>query len=156
MPARSWGRGIREVTGAVPSDRGNPAFVLPRWVRDPVAADFACPERLAFEATAGGGLTGWLKPFSRFQYALDLFYGADQWPGDLAKPPRWPGHWMPGKVYDPSAYEPLQDGPPEVLRRAVEAHQAEEDERLRQTVRANMPCHAEETLREMGVPPARD
>jgi hypothetical protein len=119
----------------VPSDRGNAAPVLPRWISDPGASDFASPERLAFEATSGergDGLLGYMKPFGRFIHALELLYGADQWTPRLAVLPWWPGDWRPGRRYDPSAYEVPPDGPPAWLRAAVEAYQAENDERTGQ------------------------
>ena len=158
MPARSWGRGIREVTGAVPSDRGSAAPALPRWIRDPVAADFASPERLAFEAVSGesgDGLAGCMRPFSRFQHALDLFYGQDQWSSALARPPRWPGSWMPGRRYDPAAYERLPGALPSWLAEAVEAWQLEQDAATRSIVAANVPLeHQAAMLKRTGCPPA--
>lgn len=117
-----------------------PGGNLPRWIASPAAEDFASPERLAFEAssgTQGDGLAGCMRPFYRLMYALDLHYGKDRWPAELAKYPRWPGRWMPGKPYDESAYRPQPDGPPEMLRQAVEAWQAERDEATRATVTAN-------------------
>jgi hypothetical protein len=113
----------------VPSSRSKGAPVLPRWIADPAASDFAGPERLAIE---GAGGLGWLKPFSRFLYALDLAYGTDRWPSNLSQPPRWPADWAPCRGrYDPATYEVLTDGPPEWLRGAVDAQQAEIDKLMR-------------------------
>jgi hypothetical protein len=158
MRGRWWARGIREVTGAVPSSRGRAAPALPRWVRDPVVSDFADAARCLFEATSGergDGLGSTGHALSRFMHALDLLYGPDQWALQLAKPPRWPGTWMPGTRYDPTSYEVLPDGPPEWLRAAVEAHQAEEDEQRRQIVAQNsFPGYRAQMLVRLGVPPA--
>jgi hypothetical protein len=96
-----------------------------------------------------------MRPFSRFQRALDLFYGADQWSSALARPPRWPGSWMPGRRYDRAAYERRPGGPPPVLAEAVEAWQAEQDESTRVIVAANVPAkYGAAMLERRGVPPA--
>jgi hypothetical protein len=114
-----------------------------RWIADPVASDFASPERLAFEVTSGecgDGLVCWGNPYGRLQHALDLFFGLGQWAAAMAKVPRWPGGWMPGRRYDPASYEVLPDGPPTWLRAAVDEYQVEGDERQRQIVAKNCPA----------------
>ena len=140
----------------MPSKRGRSGPALARWLSDPVASDFASRERLAFEATSGergNGIGGWDKPFHRFLYALDLLYGKDRWPSGLAQPPSWPGAWMPGRQYDPSAYEVLPDGPPETLRAAVDAEQAGRDEQLRQMIEQNSRGSVAEMMLRCGIPP---
>lgn len=136
----------------MPSNRAAAAPALPRWISDPAAADFATAARLAFEATAGDGLAGWSRPYQRLQHALDLVYGRDQWPSDLAALPTWPGGWRPGRPYDPALYDRPPGGPPADLRAAVEEHQAEDDARARRDVARNVTLNVAQLLLSMAVP----
>lgn len=140
----------------MPSNRFTAGPVLPRWIRDPGAADFASPERLIREAQAGGGLTGWLKPMHRFRQALDLMYGADQAASGLVKPPPWPGGWAPWRGrYDPAAYKVLPDGPPAWLAEAVRTWQDMQDAELRRAVIANtFPEYRTAALERLGLEPS--
>jgi hypothetical protein len=142
----------------MPSRRGSPAPHQARWITDPAASDFASPERLAFEARSGeggDGLACWGNPYGRLRHALDLFFGMDQWAMGIAKLPRWAGGWMPGRRYNPKAYEVLPDGPPEWLRAAVDAYQAAEDERERQIIAGNsFPGYEAQMRVRCGIPPA--
>jgi hypothetical protein len=146
---------IREVTGAVPHRRGRAAPVLPRWIADPHAADFASRERLAAEARAGAGLTGWLRPLGRFMHALDLVYGKDRAPAGVVKPPRWPGEWAPWLGdFDPASFKVLPGAPPDDLRQQVEQYQAAADELVRHALEKSAAfCPVTGKLRELGIPP---
>lgn len=139
---------------------------LPRWVREPWASDFASNARLQYEAESGDpesgaqGLGTMYRPLDRLTHAVELagFGDWDHWPTGNQHWMHWPGKWMPGKPYDPAAYEVAPDGPPEELRQLVDAWQAEQDETHRALLRRNgwLRGGADEdaaVLRLHGVPP---